>query len=206
MRGYEGSEGDAAADDAEIGMYRDAAAAVNEALRRGIPRSKIIAHGYSLGGVLAAAAAQQHQLAALVLDHAFCNPGAVANNRFSYGHVGLPQFMWDGVARGAFNKGELGEIEKGHTVETDSCDNIAKLQNYKGGLVVIYGTEDSTCTPADAQALLAAHTSGLQASLCIDGGHHNMQFYDDNLDQLRFAKQLKLVLALQADIARLAVE
>ena len=27
-----------------------------------------------------------------------------------------------------------------------------------------------------------------------------MQFYDDNLDQLRFAKQLKLVLALQADI------
>ena len=203
MRGYEGSEGDAAADDAEIGMYRDAAAAVNEALRRGIPRSKIIAHGYSLGGVLAAAAAQQHQLAALVLDHAFCNLGAAANNQFSYR---LPQFMWDGVARGAFNKGDLGEIEEGYTVETDSCDNIAKLQNYKGGLVVIYGTEDSTCTPADAQALLAAHTSGLQASLCIDGGRHNIQFYDDRLDQLRFAKQLKLVLALQADIARLALE
>ena len=114
--------------------------------------------------------------------------------------------MWDGVARGAFNKRDLGEIEEGYTVETDSCDNIAKLQNYKGGLVVIYGTEDPICTPADAQTLLAAHTSGLQASLCIDGGHHNIQFYDDRLDQLRFAKQLKLVLALQADIARLALE
>jgi dienelactone hydrolase len=56
----------------------DMAAAVTFVLGQGVPREHCIAHGFSLGGALAAGAAVFYDLGGLTLDHSFTSIGEVA--------------------------------------------------------------------------------------------------------------------------------
>ena len=70
MRGYGLSTGDGGKD-GEGGMYLDASAGVVFLQDRNFAACNILAHGFSLGGALAAAAACQYNLGGLTLDHSF---------------------------------------------------------------------------------------------------------------------------------------
>jgi len=180
MRGYPGSAGDAAAD-GEVGFYRDAAAAVAFIQeKKGIPKNIIVAHGFSLGATLAAAAASQHDLGALVLDHAFTTPAAVAKMFVPR----LPEWLLNGTMVGAWRSGLTAEVAEGKAVITDGLSNIEKVGNFRGLLCVIYGTEDEMMPVSFAESLLSsheAHTGDAKPSIGfpIEGGTHNTpQFYE----------------------------
>ena len=73
LRGYgDSTGGDGSVPvDGEAGMYLDATAAVDYMLARNFSPERLVAHGFSLGGSMAAAAACHHKLGGLVLDHTF---------------------------------------------------------------------------------------------------------------------------------------
>ena len=149
MRGYPGSEGDVR-NEGEPGIYLDVAASVDYMIDKGFLPADLIAHGYSLGGSLASAAAVHHELGALVLDHTFTSASQVALYRavniVSDISKWIPAWVGSSIAQGAmdatFQSGVDVDLGHGRSVKTDGLSSVDKVKKYQGSLVVCYGTAD----------------------------------------------------------------
>jgi len=178
----------------ESGLYHDAAVAVGYVEDKGVPKDKIIAHGFSLGGALAAAAAAQHDLAALILDHTFSTVPEVVE----VGGSTLPPWLVDACKNGAYpagnecilSKQRQGNKEETVTVFTDGLSNTHKVGQFPGFLCVIYGTEDKMMTSEFGDKLLWAHTGAHTHFAIPDGTHTTKQFYDDKEIRVNFSQSL----------------
>ncbi len=95
-RGYGRSEG---APD-EAGTYRDADAAYDWLLRRGIPAERIVAYGESLGGPIATALAARRPVGGLILESSPSSILAVARYHYPLLPVGmLLSIRYDALAK-----------------------------------------------------------------------------------------------------------
>lgn len=161
MRGYPGSAGDAC-DGTEAGMYRDAAAAMNYVLQHTeTPTARIVAHGYSLGGVLAAAVGKLFDVH-VVLDHTFTTPAAVMRHVRAAHAAYVPAFVVSACAWSMFEKNAPMEVEvydrASQSLRTlhamrDGLDNGAKVKALKGDLFVLYGAADPVMAVTFAEEL-----------------------------------------------------
>jgi len=105
IRGYPGSDGDINKS-GEVGLYADAEAAIKYCLEeKNIDREKLLLHGYSIGGSLAAGGAYYFDLP-LVLDHTFTSAGDVSGKVGKLISSHIPRWLGMAVARGAFAKGK----------------------------------------------------------------------------------------------------
>ena len=159
MRGYPGSEG-SAREGGEVGMYADAEAAVRFAVEtRGIARDRVVLHGYSLGGAVAAAASCALGGLPVVLDHTFTSASAIATAHadgiLARAKMRLPAWAVRALASGAFPAGErLGPLE------SDGFDTLRKIARAKPPLLVVSGSCDDLMPDRFAEQLLAAAYPG----------------------------------------------
>jgi len=181
LRGYgESGFGDGnVPDDGEQGMYLDAAAAVDFMLLKGFDRERLVAHGFSLGGSMAAAAALHHNLGGLVLDHTFTSALAETS------HVGqdlfnlwLPAWFLRGVGRAAFQPGLSVDLGKAGVVITDGLSSVNKLRSYGGQVVIIYGDADHMMPSSFADDFEEAF-SQTATRILIPGGGHDCEYLCD---------------------------
>lgn len=181
LRGYGGAEfGEGSvADDGERGMYLDAAIAVDLMLVQGFVPERLAAHGFSLGGSMAAAAACHHKLGGLVLDHTFTSA------RAETAHVAkelvgaqlpaikwIPDFILRGVGRAGFQPGLEVDLGRGGVVRTDGLAAVDKLRSFGGKLVIIYGEADHMMPNSFADDFEAAY-AGEVVRIAIPGGGHD---------------------------------
>jgi pimeloyl-ACP methyl ester carboxylesterase len=193
MRGYPGSEGDSARD-GEAGMYRDMSAAVDYVVGEGFQHRNIIAHGYSLGGSLAAAAASFYGLGGLTLDHTFTSIGEVATIMLKK----LPSSIVRLALKAAYPSGHRIDLGNGSYAMSDGLDTLAKVRTFKGALFVIYGTGDQLMPVEFATKFLEARYSEgrLEKPLAfadINGDHERPHFHEDDQDlaQQRYLAHLR---------------
>ena len=149
MRGYPGSEGDVR-DEGEPGIYLDVASSVDYMITEKKFRPiDLIAHGFSLGGSLASAAAVHHDLGALVLDHTFTSASAVSQTsavKLVKANISqwIPAWMVSSFAEGAmdatFPSGLSVDLGRAGIITTDGLSSVDKVKQYNGLLVVCYGT------------------------------------------------------------------
>jgi esterase/lipase len=161
MRGYPGSEGNAVAS-GELGFYHDAAAAIQFLIDMGYTKDKVFAHGYSLGGVFAAAAGYYFDIP-VILDHTFTNASAEIGHFAKVGIASwIPLWLTEGIARGAFPSGSVSDYEVGFPgfekkrLVTDGLNTLNKVQNTNADLLVIYGENDPLMPCAFANAFFEA--------------------------------------------------
>jgi pimeloyl-ACP methyl ester carboxylesterase len=182
MRGYPGSEGDVRTE-GEPGIYFDVAAAVDFMItKKMFSPQHLIAHGFSLGGSLAAAAAVHHKLGGLVLDHTFTSAAAVAQHNavcIVAQHVSkwIPQWMSASVAEGAMNAtfvaGNDVQLGRAGCVKTDGLSSLNKVKHYNGRLVLIYGTDDTIIPTSHADEFEEAYGGSSFTRVEVKGGTHN---------------------------------
>ncbi|MBS0656269.1 MAG: alpha/beta hydrolase [Verrucomicrobia bacterium] len=131
MRGYGESGGDSSNLN-ELGLYFDVEAAVYYVSRtKAIPMDKIVAHGCSLGGSLAAAAGSFFG-AYVTLDHAFTTLAAIKNS---------PECLPKGIIEGKFQSGKIysnGEIK----LTTDGLSTVEKARKLEKELFIFSGCDD----------------------------------------------------------------
>jgi esterase/lipase len=197
MRGYPGSSGDSV-QDGERGMYFDAAAAVEFVMSQGFSASHILAHGFSLGGALAAAAAYHHNLTALTLDHAFTSPSEVAVHVTREESEWLPEWLVKGAMGGAYQSGRELKINRKLTVKTDGLNTLSKVEQFYGAVFVIYGENDDLMPTSFAAKFLDARYPQWaytemqpEAIVSLQGGHSDLMFYQDPVASALYTEHLK---------------
>jgi fermentation-respiration switch protein FrsA (DUF1100 family) len=143
-RGYGRSEGVPT----EAGLYLDGAAAVEYAAARAGGTQRIALFGHSLGGAIAAHAAVDANVAALVLESAFTSLDAIARTVYPF----LPGFLFRRL-RGHF----------------DTRAAVARLQ---APVLVIHGERDGIVPVAMGRAI--HETAGARSEwLPLPGADHN---------------------------------
>lgn len=177
LRGYMGSEGGdgSVEEDGESGMYLDVAVAVDVLLELGIERCNIVAHGFSLGGSMAAAAAVQHGLGALVLDHTFTSAKDVAGH-IAAEHTSFPAWLARGAMGGGFRAGTNVRLGGGRVVQTDGLASVSKVARFQGALVVVYGTQDHLMPVSFADSFVQAYRGPHATRVEIEGGGHDCRW------------------------------
>merc|ERR1719352_1115546 len=150
-------------------MYLDAAAAVNFAFTKGFNASRLVAHGFSLGGVVATAAACQHHLAGLTLDHTFTCPQDVGAHAVA--DRWMPAWVMATSLCGSWCQDALDRSEHGmhrtsvgstvrvahdKTVLTDGLNNLEKVSHYLGPVFVMHGRHDNMMSAEVAKKFLDA--------------------------------------------------
>jgi uncharacterized protein len=125
-RGYGRSEGRPS----ESGVYRDAEAALAWLLERGVPASRIVVHGRSLGGAVGARlVAGRDDLAGIILESTFTSLNEIAAAAYPF----LPSFLFRRL-RGSF-------------------DNRARVRELRIPLLVVHGSRDRLVPPAMGREL-----------------------------------------------------
>ena len=191
MRGYPGSEGDVR-NEGETGIYLDVAASVDYMIDKGFLPTDLIAHGFSLGGSLASAAAVHHELGALVLDHTFTSASQVSRPRavdeISKISQWIPAWVGSSIAQGAmdatFQSGM--DVDLGHDriVKTDGLSSVDKVKKYQGSLVICYGTADHIMPVSFADDFEHAYEGERFIRIEIKGkGHSCDQFGDEEMSE-----------------------
>lgn len=143
FRGYGSSDGVAATENAEEEAYLDAEAAV-EFVKQAVPDSKIIAHGFSLGGAYAAAAGMLPGVEGIILDHSFSNLGSVISTVTSF----VTEEDAQAIVEACFSKNQ----------RTDSFfNNVEKIRNLSIKVLIIQGKDDEMMPPKEGDRLLEAN-------------------------------------------------
>ena len=194
MRGYPGSEGDVRVE-GEPGIYLDAAAAVDYMVEeKSFRPENVIAHGFSLGGSLASAAAVQHGLGALVLDHTFTSAAAVSKHmavKIAKNNISkwIPAWMASSFAQGAiaatFQAGVDVDLGRAGTVTTDGLSSVEKLKRFQGPVVLCYGTADHIMPVSFADDFESAYNGASLTRIVVEnGGHWCDQFEDEGMSEV----------------------
>ncbi|MFZ0564693.1 MAG: alpha/beta fold hydrolase [Chlamydiales bacterium] len=162
-RGYGICEGVASTRKQEIQAYYDAEAAFRFLRdQKNIDPRRMLAHGVSLGGAYAAFLAQK--VKSVVLDHTFSSFPAVASHASK---IGLRSTIY--ICQKAFPHLRDGEFE------TDLFDNVRKVRNMEGELLVIRGEEDELMKLEFGDELIQSRYSEQEVQarrlLTIPGNH-----------------------------------
>jgi len=153
MGGYAGSEGETT----ELSSYFDADASINFLLKKNISKEKIVAHGLSIGGALASAAAVMHPGISCTVDQTFVTAKEVASTTAKLISKRVPDFLVDKVVNTCFPKGKT---DPRISLATDAYDNVAKARRIRGMYFVMWGEDDAMMPPAFAEELFEAHYAG----------------------------------------------
>lgn len=144
-RGYGGNAGRPT----EAGLYADARAVLQWLTTRGIPESRLVLYGESLGsGVATQIAAERPDLVAVVLEAPFTRLPDLA-----------PPYLLPGLA-------EL--------LMVDKYDNAAKIAQVAAPLLIIHGDRDETVPPAMGRALLHSARTKTHGVFLPDAGHNDV--------------------------------
>lgn len=128
----------------EDGVYADVDAAYAWVRARGVPATRVVLFGESLGGAVSLAAAQKHPVAGVALLSTFQSLQAVG--RFHYGLVAL--------AAG------------------DAFDNLTRVAALRVPVLIQHGDQDEIIPVTHGRALATA--AGARARYVeLAGGHHN---------------------------------
>lgn len=140
-RGYGLSEGHPS----EQGLYKDARAAYEACLERGVQPSRLLIHGQSLGGAVAVQLASERPCAGLVLESTFTNARAMAKRL--YGQVAASLMV----------------------TRYNSETTVKKVAS---PVLVIHGSADDFIPPTMGKALFQA-APGPKWLWLVPGAHHN---------------------------------
>jgi uncharacterized protein len=147
-RGYGRSEGRPS----EVGVYRDADAALGWLLQQGTAGSRIVVHGRSLGGAVAGRlVAGRNDLAGVILESAFTSLDAMAAAAYPF----LPSFLFRRL-RGHF-------------------DTRARIREVRIPLLVVHGSRDRLVPPTMGRELYEAASEPRQW-FEVQGADHNNAF------------------------------
>ena len=142
-RGYGSSGGEPS----EEGTYRDADAALRHlAAERGVPASRTVLYGESLGGAVAIEAANRHRPAALVVESTFTSARAMAAAHFPL----LPGFLLRRVR----------------------YDSLARVATLRCPLLVLHAPDD-TVVPYRMGRTLFDAAPGPKAFADLEGDHND---------------------------------
>jgi fermentation-respiration switch protein FrsA (DUF1100 family) len=160
-RGYGQSEGKPS----EAGLIADARAArAFLATKAHVAESEIILYGQSLGGAVMVELASEDGAKALILESTFTSLADVANFKFPLTPPGK-------ILRNEFN-------------------SLAKIDRYRGPLLVLHGDKDKLVPFAQAQRLYAAANEPKTFVIVHEGGHNWSATLDVILGMDQFLRKL----------------
>ena len=176
--------------------YFDAEAALKFVLSQGIPKEKVIAHGYSLGGAYAAALGCFFGVKTLVLNHTFTSCGAVMSNVTPFSQNISEHLVHKAYEQKVEKKDET--IPGAKDLKTDGFNSLAKVAQMQGANVfVIRGQDDKLMNMEFGEQLIkAAYPGDPQKQkdylATVAGGHCNIEnFETDKTAQEQFKKFLQ---------------
>lgn len=143
-RGYGASE---KTEPTEAGVYADARAAWRHlAETRGVPASRVVLYGYSLGGGVAIQLATEMSPAGLITEGAFTSGPAIARHHY-------PWLLSTKLMRNRF-------------------ENLEKARSLSRPWLIFHGRQDSRVPFAHAEAL-AGTTAGVRRLVPLESGHED---------------------------------
>jgi len=169
-RGYGISEGKAVGPNQEMEAYLDAEAALYFVLNQGVNIEQIVAHGFSIGGVYAAALGYFFDVPKVVLDHTLTSAEDAATSLMRV----IPRFAIRDALQTAYAEGELPPLEFGvRPLKTDGFNTLAKVRAMSGRIFVIRGERDWLMPMRFGQELSEANPSDSTTPnlVTLPGGH-----------------------------------
>jgi uncharacterized protein len=143
-RGYGGNPGSPS----EEGLYHDGRAALDFLSQSGVPGSRIVLYGESLGAGIAVQMATERHVAAIVLEAPFPSTADVAAHHYWY----LPT----------------------RYLVLDRFDSKAKIAHIGTSLLIVHGERDRIVPPALARALYDAAKDPKEAAFIATAGHNDL--------------------------------
>ena len=174
-RGYGISGGVAAGPNAELEAYYDAEAALQFVCSKNVDESKIIAHGYSLGGAYAAALGYFFHVPFVVLQNAFLDLTCVATHASKI----VPIEMIKPSITAAYKEGSsdpLTIFPTARPLHTDCFNNLKKVQGIIGKILVIQGIDDHLIAEESGKQFVEARYKKKEKQeahlITVQGGHN----------------------------------
>ena len=146
-RGYGGSDGRPT----ETGLYADGRAAIAYVLNQGVPPSRIVLYGESLGTGVAVKMAVEHDVAAVVLEAPFTSATDVGARAYPVLPVG-----W---------------------MLKDRFESIRRIAEIGAPLLIIHGEADRTIPVSHGRKLLAAAREPKQGIFIPGAGHNDLRAF-----------------------------
>jgi len=143
-RGYGLSKGKAS----EAGLYHDASGAMALLHERGFPADRVIIFGRSLGAAVGMETALRTPPAGLIIEAAFTSITAMGRQHYP-----------------------LLNLLLGWLIDA-KYDNLKKIGDLQGPVLLIHGRQDTICPPAMAEQLYA-HANDRKRIYWIDAADHN---------------------------------
>jgi len=192
MGGYAGSELDPERSMTEMTTYFDAQAAIDFAKHTtGCPNHKILVHGLSIGGGLAAAAAKANPGVHCTVDQTFVNSEEVALICAKEVSQSLPSWIVKSAVKSMFHVGVADPRLPGYV--SDGFNTEAKLGQVLGQVFVLSASQDDMMPPEFAVRLFnARYEKGEQAAgappEAIAGRHTAMEPLYSRLKESRMVE------------------
>lgn len=146
-RGYGGNEGAPSED----GLYRDGRAALKFLDGLGVPSTRTVLYGESLGSGVCVQMAREYPIGALVLESALTSVGDVAAHHYPY----LPA-RW---------------------LALDRFDNLAKIPSVSVPVLIIHGERDRIVPIRFGRALFEAAAEPKEISVFPEAGHNDLHLF-----------------------------
>ena len=159
-RGYGGSDGRPT----EEGLYSDARAAIAYVLEQGVPISRVVLYGESLGTGVAVKMAVEHDIGAVVLEAPFTSATDVGARAYPI----LP-VRW---------------------MMKDRYDSIGRIADINGPLLVIHGEADRTIPVSHGRKVFAAAPEPKTGVFVPGAGHSDLRAYGSNQVIMEFLAEI----------------
>jgi fermentation-respiration switch protein FrsA (DUF1100 family) len=143
-RGYGGNPGAPT----EAGLYADADAALDFLSQDGIPASRLVIYGESLGSGVAAHMAAERELAALILEAPFTRLADAASYHYSFVPVSV--------------------------LLRDRFDSLSAIGKIRAPILILHGERDRVIPVRFGRALLAAAPEPKEGWFSPDAGHEDL--------------------------------
>ena len=158
-RGYGGNLGAPTED----GLYADGAAALDFLADEGIPPSRLVLYGESLGSGVAVTLAAQREVAGLVLEAPFTSVAEVAQHHYSFAPASA--------------------------LVRDRFDSLAKIGNVRATILILHGERDRVVPIRFGRALFDAAPQPKEFWSSREAGHENLVRFGALDAVLRFLEQ-----------------
>lgn len=132
----------------EAGLYADGRAAMTWLREQGVPPSRTVVFGKSLGGAVACEIAAEENLLGLVLESTFTSLASVAHRLFPFTHMWMP--------------------------DMETYDSISKLPGSRSPLLVIHGELDELIPVEEGIALYDTAGEPKELFLVPGAGHNDV--------------------------------
>jgi pimeloyl-ACP methyl ester carboxylesterase len=149
LRGYGWSAGSPS----EEGWRKDATAAFDHLVGRGIAPERIVVHGVSIGTGPAMWLAERRELSGLILQSPFTSLASVAQRTFFFVPCRL--------------------------LLRDRYDNLAAAPAITDPVLIIHGTADGIVAPGHSERLAAAFPDPVRRVTAPGYGHNDLSYWDE---------------------------